>query len=119
MIKAYKCDICGKLYEVSLPYPDLRLYRGQYPHIDQLDLCDECQEKLERFVNGNKEVADAQEMKHGKWIENTHSFSCALFPYKCSVCDGLEDNRRCLYCSHCGAKMDKKGGENNESVDCN
>lgn len=52
MSNARKCDICGRLYVDSLPYPDLKLYRGQYPRIDKLDLCSECQEHLEQFVDG-------------------------------------------------------------------
>ena len=55
MSKACKCDICGKLYEDLPPYPDLRLYRYQDPHGEhRLDLCDECQKNLERFVGGTK-----------------------------------------------------------------
>ena len=99
---AHKCDICGKLYEASLPYPDLRLYQGQSPHIDQLDLCDECQEKLKRFVNGDKEV------EHGKWSRQgfmIDEYGDRHLGYVCSVCKKFVPNKG-NYCLECGAKMD-------------
>lgn len=51
MALACKCDICGKLYEARMSAPDLKLTRYRHPYGEsRLDLCDECQKKLEAFV---------------------------------------------------------------------
>ena len=55
MSRAWQCDICGKLYDAPMSVPDLRIYRYRHPYSEnRLDLCDECQKKLEQFVGGNK-----------------------------------------------------------------
>lgn len=55
MSKAYKCDICGKLFDARMSVPDITIVRYRHPNrSERLDLCDECQEKLEQFVNRNK-----------------------------------------------------------------
>ncbi len=52
MGKAYECDICGKLFSARMAVPDITIIKYVHPHgSERLDLCDECQKKLEQFVN--------------------------------------------------------------------
>lgn len=49
---AKKCDRCGKLYERYKTLPDLELRKYIHGFGDvRLDLCPECQRKLENFCN--------------------------------------------------------------------
>lgn len=51
-MRALKCDICGKLFEarMCLPVITIQIDEGYYGQ-RRLDLCDDCQQKLEAFVN--------------------------------------------------------------------
>lgn len=52
MSKACKCDVCGKLFEERRAVPELTIKKYRHPYGEErLDLCDECQKKLENFVN--------------------------------------------------------------------
>lgn len=70
MARAYKCDRCGRFYEVNLDTKDKAEvtvfcnYNG-IPQVckDTLDLCIDCQDKLIDFLNyykGNGENSDNQ-----------------------------------------------------------
>lgn len=57
MSKACKCDICGRLFNARMAVPDLTIERYRHPYgSERLDLCDECQTKLEQFVNGGNNL---------------------------------------------------------------
>lgn len=48
---ANKCDRCGKLYERQYT-PDVRINIYIHPYGDEwVDLCPECQKKLEDFIS--------------------------------------------------------------------
>lgn len=54
---ACKCDICGKLYEGRKYTPDLTINKYRHPYGDtKLDLCNDCQKKLEDWVSTNKSL---------------------------------------------------------------
>ena len=67
MSKACKCDICGKLFNDRMATPDLTIERYRHPYgSERLDLCDECQTKLEQFVNGVNNVDAKTEIVYCK-----------------------------------------------------
>ena len=52
MASACKCDACGKLYESKGYSPDVTI--DIYHHVygsSRIDLCPECQKKLEKFIH--------------------------------------------------------------------
>lgn len=53
-------------------------------------------------------AADVVEVRHGKWIED-HEF------FKCSECGCLTDYRLSNFCPDCGAKMDGKVSDDNDT----
>lgn len=58
MARAYKCDICGKLYErfeIEIDYSLLQIYNSKTGNTNgkYLDLCPDCQERLDRFARLN------------------------------------------------------------------
>jgi len=64
MAQAYKCDRCGKLYEKYLtPRRYIEITHDLHPYgIHTLDLCDECQAELlkwlEPYTEGKRNVID-------------------------------------------------------------
>lgn len=55
MSVACKCDVCGQLYESKISVPDIQIRRYRHPYGEErIDLCDNCQEKLDRFIKGDK-----------------------------------------------------------------
>ena len=57
MARAIKCDVCGKLCELPSPIPDIRVVKNMYLLDDcWYDLCPECQQKLENFLEGKEEL---------------------------------------------------------------
>lgn len=51
MANAKKCDVCGKYYS-ELATPDITVTNYHHPYGDtRYDLCDECQKKLEMWLN--------------------------------------------------------------------
>lgn len=49
-MKAYKCDICGALFERAV-VPDIRLVKFMFGYGEErLDLCPDCQKKLEDWM---------------------------------------------------------------------
>ena len=67
-------------------------------------------------------ATDVQPVKHGKWIDCTFYDPCEKswerdFEFKCSNCGHKiynKPNDDNLFCGHCGARMDLKGGDANE-----
>lgn len=61
------------------------------------------------------ETIDAVPVRHGEWIENTHTNGTTTggytiwHDYTCSVCGGIMGRKGDAYCYNCGARMD--GGE--------
>lgn len=56
MASAKKCDVCKTLFEGHEYIPDVTISIYQHPYGDyRVDLCPECQKKLEKFVGGVKE----------------------------------------------------------------
>ena len=56
MARAIKCDVCGKLCEEPTTIPDIRVVKNMLYLDDQwYDLCPECQQKLENFLEGKEE----------------------------------------------------------------
>ena len=56
-MRAKKCDKCGKFYNPPLKLPEFRVVRtsstaSNYPK--RVDLCDECSEKLTRWIKDIK-----------------------------------------------------------------
>ena len=52
---------------------------------------------------------DAEPVKHGRWIHDINNL------YGCSECmerETMSHKKLKVYCPNCGAKMDKKDGEN-------
>ena len=64
---------------------------------------------LTKMIIAQQPAADVVEVTHGQWIEEEHGFI-----YECSVCKNPTDYRLSKYCPCCGAKMDKKGGADND-----
>ena len=53
-MNAKKCDVCGALYEEKCTQ-DIRINIYTHPYGDRwVDLCPNCQKKLETFVKGDK-----------------------------------------------------------------
>ena len=51
---AYKCDVCGALFERKCT-PDVRVNVYTHGYGDEwLDLCPQCQKKLEEFVHADR-----------------------------------------------------------------
>lgn len=51
MANAKKCDICGRLFEATF-VPDITIHKYRHCYGEErLDICPECQKKLEKFVN--------------------------------------------------------------------
>ena len=58
MASAKECDVCHKLYrEECTPDITIEVYRHPYG-ANRVDLCPECQKKLEAFVKGDKNALD-------------------------------------------------------------
>ena len=56
-MRACKCDICGKLYESKMYVSDIRINKYRHPYGDEwLDLCDDCQKKLEDWINRKGDI---------------------------------------------------------------
>ena len=56
----------------------------------------------------NAPTVDAEPVRHGHWIRNDNG------TYSCSECQSWIPNEQhyyARYCLHCGAKMDRKVGE--------
>ena len=71
------------------------------PHIEEL---------IEDFyvVPKSTPLADAEEVRHGRWIEQPLDFDlCGVAYYQCSEC-GKEQQTPSNYCQFCGAKMDRR-----------
>ena len=65
-------------------------------------------ERLRRLLESQPTV-DAEPVRHGHWIRNDNG------TYSCSECQSWIPNEQhyyARYCLHCGAKMDRKGEEN-------
>ena len=78
------------------------------------------------FMNGietAKEIvedapsADVQPVKHGRWIQDEHTYSgCWTYNYVCSACGeiggswlrNIRRDQMFPYCPFCGAKMDSE-----------
>lgn len=57
MSRAIKCDRCGKLCEAPTFVPDIRVKKCMHLFDDYYyDLCPECQQKLENFLEGKEEL---------------------------------------------------------------
>lgn len=55
MASARKCDVCEKLYESYPCTPWVNIFVDNYPYGDnRLDLCPDCQKKLEEFIHFKK-----------------------------------------------------------------
>lgn len=54
--------------------------------------------------------ADAEPVRHGRWIENTDEKRPALFQrgWLCTACGTRQTYGRSEYCPFCGAKMDEE-----------
>lgn len=58
MSGAKKCDICGTLFEMPF-IRDIRINKYSHGYGDfYLDLCDNCQKKLEDFVNNSNSSSE-------------------------------------------------------------
>lgn len=62
-----------------------------------------CIFRMIREKINNASVADVEEVRHGKWIDEREDFGT----YRCSVCNKHYGNQY-NYCPNCGAKMDKE-----------
>ena len=61
MASARKCDVCKTLFEEHST-PDVTIYIYHHPYGEnRVDLCPECQKKLEHFVGGVKEALEKGE----------------------------------------------------------
>lgn len=62
----------------------------------------------------NQPTADVVEVRHGEWEKENGIYVCSECGYTCPY-DVVGDNIEyweCLYCRHCGAKMDGGKDEN-------
>lgn len=65
----------------------------------------------------NAPVADVQEVKRGKWIEQVKirkDGEARLVHWQCSLCGCFLATNTANYCPNCGAKMDSDEEKNNE-----
>ena len=62
-------------------------------------------------------TADVQPVKHGRWIQDEHTYSgCWTYNYVCSACGeiggswlrNIRRDQMFPYCPFCGAKMDEE-----------
>lgn len=69
-----------------------------------------------REALGRVESVDAVPVVHGRWINETFkAWGLVHHPYKCDQC-GYHNEAPSDYCPDCGARMDGKDGENNDTV---
>lgn len=62
MASAKKCDVCKTLFEKPICTPDVTINIYRHPYGDyRVDLCPECQKKLEQFVGGVREALEKGE----------------------------------------------------------
>lgn len=61
----------------------------------------------------NLPVADAQEVRHGKWHESRFGNGITVPISKYYICNQCShtSSKKTRYCPNCGAKMDGKGNE--------
>lgn len=59
-MRAYKCDVCGKLYDnITGCVPNIVIREYVHPYGDKIkELCPECQARLEDFVGGKAHAID-------------------------------------------------------------
>ena len=52
MANAKVCDRCGKIYAPPVKPRDMEVFQSRPPHLQNefFDLCDECTEKLRKFM---------------------------------------------------------------------
>ena len=56
-MEACKCDICKKLFEAPMCTPDITIRRYRHPYgEDTLDLCPECQKRLEKWIESGGKI---------------------------------------------------------------
>jgi len=68
-----------------------------------------------REALGQVESVDAVPVVHGHWIYHPEWVADGECGYECSEC-GRGVDLDYAYCPHCGARMDGKDGENNDTV---
>ncbi len=64
MASTCKCDACGKLFKSTLYIPNVTIDIDVYTHpydYSHLDLCLECQEKLENFIHYKENFCNGEE----------------------------------------------------------
>lgn len=76
-----------------------------------------CDHNKYGFENCNNHIPeDVEEVKHGEWIKKNGIYVCSECDFTCPY-DVVGDNIEyweCLYCRHCGAKMDSTPKERGE-----
>lgn len=101
MSKAYKCDVCGKLFESRLvPF----WIKSAIKPNETLDICDLCKAEFEHWLDPTKyEECEEDDRSCSKCI---HSNCCPSDPLEdpCKCCDNysnyVEDMRSCHTCMY-------------------
>lgn len=57
------------------------------------------------------ETVDAEQVRHGLWVENEKEYSFRVMRDRCSICGSTQGIDWMNFCPNCGAKMD--GGAEN------
>lgn len=100
----------------------MRKHTTSFSHNNRHNTVTELQVLL-KLINEQPSV-EAVSVVHGHWLKATGMMPPEYFGrHVCSVCDHFAPNEFHGYnthewlspiCPHCGAKMDKKGGEHND-----
>lgn len=79
--------------------------------VDRDDWKELAEARYERILELKKQLADAQTVRHGRWIAEDEDYEDSI--YICSACgyefiitDGDLESNELNYCPRCGAKMD-------------
>lgn len=78
---------------------------------DALDCAELSEAWMVVFRISNLPAEDVRPVRHGRWIDIGDGKH-----FKCSECKYKDDYNNHPYCSNCGATMDLKEGEENETI---
>lgn len=99
MSKAYKCDVCGKLFESRLvPF----WIKSAIKPNETLDICDSCKAEFEHWLDPTKYEECEEDLRS---CHTCMYGNCSPSEYPCENCDNYsnyvnEKSKRCGNCIH-------------------